>query len=169
MPSQLFTYADFAGLGSKEPIPAGAMDQDTLKAGSEVTVWSKQVSNDQQLFHGHGPEQREFAEAFVGLDLVASGNGSGNAGDEVKGEVVLAITDSDRKRVKASTTLDTLDQLRDALGEKRTSRILEAAMAPLAKPGRHLEVRMNADPASDGVEIDPSASSGNLYYTRLSA
>jgi hypothetical protein len=168
MPEQLYREPDLYDTGSKEPIPASAFDQDTVKAGTEVPVWSKQVGNDQILFHGHGPADREFAEAFVGLDIVASGNGSGGAGDNIQGELVLAITDSDQRRVLASTTFDTLQQLRDALSESRSDRPVENALGPYAKPGRHLEVRINSDPATDGYEIDPSASSGNLYYTRVS-
>ncbi len=168
MPEQLRKWPGLYNAGSKEPIPAGVMDQVELKQNTEVTVWSKQVGNDQILFHGHGRSQREYAEGFVGLDLVASGNGSGTAGEAIYGEVILAITDSDQKRVLASTTLDTLSQLADALDQERTARIVEMAMAPYANPGRHLEVRVNADPSSDGVEIDPADSSGNLYYTRVS-
>jgi len=168
MPNELNYYSDLVGSGSKEPIPASAMNQATLKQSTEVVVWSKQVGNDQLLWHGNGPEQRDYATAFVGLDLVASGNGSGNAGDDLDGEVVLTITDSDQRRVLASTTFDTLSQLRDALSESRSDRPVEAALAPYANPGRHLEVRIVADAASDGAEIDPASSSGQLYYTRLS-
>jgi hypothetical protein len=167
MPAELTTYPDFFGAGDKEPIPAGEFDQDTLKAGSPVTLWAKQVGQDQSLFFGHGPADREYAKAFVGLDLVASGAGTGTAGDALQGKVVLAITDSDQRHVLAQTTLDTIAQLRDSLGEKRTSRIIMAAMAPYAKPGRHVEIRVVADPASDGAEVDPTASGGNLYYTRV--
>lgn len=155
----------WANAGQKKPIRAGDMDQDTLKAGSEVTVWSKQCSQDQLLFHGHGPPKREFAEAFVGLQLEASGNGAGAVGDDVTGDVVIAIMDSEQKRVLASAVLDSLDQLRESQNESRTDRIVESALGPYAKPGRHLVVRVEADSNSDGVEIDPAASSGNLYYT----
>jgi hypothetical protein len=168
MPSMLSTDPRLYGVGDKEPIPAGQFDQDTLKAGTEVVLWSKQVGNDQRLFHGHGREDREYAEAFVGLDLVASGNGTGTDGDKIQGELVLRITDSDQRRVLASMTLDTLQQLRDSLAESRTDRIIEAALAPFARPGRHIEVAVDADPGSDGAEVDPADSTGTLYYSRVS-
>lgn len=168
MPRELTHDPTYRNTGDKEPIPVGEFDQDTVKAGSEVTFWAKQVGQDQVLWHGHGREDREYAEAFIGLDVVASGNGTGTAGDAIDGKLVLAITDSDQRRVLASATLDTLQQLRDTLAESRTDRIIEAILGPYAKPGRHLEVRIDADPSSDGAEVDPSASSGNLYYTRVS-
>lgn len=155
------------GIGDKESIDAGDLDQDTVKAGTEVTVWSKQVAQDELLFHGHGPEQRERADAFVGLDLVASGNGAGTAGDDINGDVILAITNSAQNRVLASVTFDSLSQLRDSLAESRTDRIVEPTMAPFGKPGRHLEVRIDATAGTDGYEIDPSASSGQLYYSQV--
>jgi hypothetical protein len=151
----------------KESIRATNFDAETLKAGTEVTVWAKQVNQDQVLWHGHGRDERMRAEAFVGLDLVASGNGDGTADADIEGDVILAITNSDQNRVLASTTFDSIEQLRDSLAESRTDRIVEAAMAPYAKPGRHIEVRIDADDSSDGFEIDPSASSGQLYYTEV--
>jgi hypothetical protein len=153
--------------GDKEAIDASELDQDTVKAGVEVPVFQKQVAQDEILFHGHGPHRREQAEAFVGLDLVASGNGDGNQGDPIQGDVILAITNSDGTRVKASITFDSLAQLRDSQDEARTDRIVEEALAPYAKPGRNLEVRIDANSGSDGYEIDPSASSGQLYYTQV--
>ena len=169
MAEQLQRYPSWYNAGDKVPIDAADFDQDTLKAGTEVTVWSRQVAQDEILLHGHGPHQREMAESFVGLDLVASGNGTGTAGDNIQGQVILAITNSDGTRVKADKEFDSLAQLRDALAEPRTDRIVEELMVPYAKPGRNLEVRIRASGASDGVEIDPSASSGNLYYTQIDA
>lgn len=156
-----------AGSGSKESIRASDLDQDTLKADTEVTVFSEQVADDQLLYHGYGVRDREYAEAFTALDLVASGNGAGTAGDAITGDVVLAVTDSQGRRVLASTTFESLAELRDAAAEARSDRIVEPALAPYAMPGRRLEVRIEADAASDGVEIDPANSSGKLYYGEI--
>jgi hypothetical protein len=168
MAGQLYREPDLYRRGSKEPISASDLDQETVKANTEVTVWSKQVNQDQVLFHGHGSHVREVAEAFAYLDLVATGSGAASsAGDPVNGKLVLAITDSDQRRVLRSITFDELDELRDAANENRSERPVEEALAPYGKPGRYLEVRVEADTASDGYEIDPSASSGRLWYTRI--
>ena len=98
---------------------------------------------------------------------MASGNGAGDAGDPIAGELVLTITDSEQKRVLAATTFDGLGELRDSLQEVRSDRIVEPAMAPVAKPGRHLELRIDADPVSDGYELDPTESNGKLYYGQI--
>jgi hypothetical protein len=170
MPQQLSYDQRAAGAGSKESIRAGDLDQDTLKGGEEVTVFSKQVNDDQALYHGYGVRSREFAEAFVGLDLVASGNGTGAAGDKIDGDVVLAVSDSEGDRVLASTTFESLEELRDSLDESRSDRIVEPAHTAdgdIAGAGRRLEIFIEADASSDGYEIDPSASSGKLYYGKI--
>lgn len=167
----LSRYPDWYAAGNKRAIKASHLDKKQVVAGTEVTVWSQQVAQDEILLHGHGTHVREYAEAFVGLDVVATGNGSGDAaaGDEINGDVILAITNSDQTRVLADVEFDTLDQLRDSLDEARTDRIVEELMTPYAKPGRHLEIRIRADSASDGDEIDPDASSGQLYRTQIDA
>lgn len=167
MPKALYPESDLSGRGGKEAVRASQFDAETVSADNEVTVFSEEVKQDQLLYHGYGVRQRDFAEAFVGADLVASGNGAGTAGDPIEGELVLAITDSEQKRVLAATTFDGLDELRDSLQEVRSDRIVEPAMAPVAKPGRHLELRIDADPASDGYELDPSGSTGKLYYGQI--
>lgn len=169
MPREIRRARGWYDVGDKEPINAGDLDTVTLKADTEVTVWSKQVAQDKRLFHGHGSHVRDIAEAFIGMDLLASGNGAGADGDEINGKMVLAITDSDQRRVLASTTIDSLSQLRDALAETRTDRIVEEAMGPYAKPGRHLELRIEATSGSDGVELDPVDSTGVMYYTEVGA
>lgn len=167
MSNQLYYESDLVNQGSKEAIRAGDFDQDTLKEDTEVTVFAETVADDQFLYHGFGARQRDRAEAFVGLDLVATGGGTGSSGDAITGDVVLAITDSQQKRVLASQTFEDLDELRDSLAETRSDRVVEPALAPFARPGRVLEVRIEADAASDGVEIDPAASSGKLYYGEI--
>ncbi|QGX95002.1 hypothetical protein EI982_09465 [Haloplanus rallus] len=170
MPKQLVVDGRAAGLGNKKTIRAGDLDQDDLKAGTEVTVWQKQVNDDQLLYHGYGPDRRSAASGFVYMDLVASGNGTATAGDDIRGDVVLAVTDSEGDRVLASVTFESLEELRDSANDERTERVIEAAMSAegdLAGPGRNLEVRIEADDTSDGYEIDPDASTGKLYYGKV--
>jgi len=167
MPRQLYHDARLAGEGSKESIRAEDFDQDTLKQGTEVTVFSRQVNDDQVLYHGYGSDVRATAEAFVQLELDASGNGTGAAGDAITGDVILAVTDSEGDRVLASRTFEDLDELRDSAAEQRSDRVIEPALAPLARSGRNLEMRVEADASSDGMEIDPTASSGKLYFGKV--
>lgn len=157
-----------AEIGQKRSLTASAFEQDTLKEGTEVTVWSKQVAQDEALWFGYGFEAREYAEAFIFLELLASGGGSGTEGDALTGELVAAITNSRQDRVIDSVTIDNLGELADAKASERTKRPIMAALAPYAKPGRHLEFRIVADPESDGKEIDPANSAGRLYYGQQS-
>ena len=164
---QLERYRQLYNKGQKRPIPASSLDKTKVHAGTETTIWSRQCKQDEALWWGHGTHERDQATAFVGLDLVATGSGAAaSEGDPVNGEIVLAITDSRQRRVHASVSFESVAQLRDALNEERTARLIMEAMAPYAKPGRHLEIRLNADENSDGYEIDPAASSGTLYHTQ---
>jgi len=167
MPEQLYYDERLVGEGSKESIRANEFDQDTVKENTEVTVFSERVNDDQVLYHGYGEDERNRAEGFVALDLVASGNGSATAGDKITGDLVLAITDSEGRRVLAARTFEDLNELRDSLAETRSDRVIEAAQAPVATSGRQLEIRIEADADSDGAEIDPDASSGKLYFGEI--
>jgi len=154
-----------AMVGDQRPIGASALDDDTVKQETEVTVWSKQVGQDELLFWGHGSQSRRDARAkFAYADLDASGNGAGAAGDPITGELVLAITDSDQRRVLVDYTLGDLEELADAASE----RPVMYALAPFAKPGRHIEIRVRADADSDDYEIDSANSSARLWYSVLS-
>jgi|GEM_PF-3112708 len=166
MPRDLTHAPDLAQVGQKFPVLPSNFDAATLVAETEVTVWSKQIPQDKVGWFGAGVTNRDYAEAFIYAVLKASGNGSGAAGDAIQGELVAAITDSEQRRVLASTTIDALGELADAKASDRTMRPILAALGPYAKPGRHLEFRVVADPSSDGVEIDPSACEGRLYYSQ---
>lgn len=154
--------------GQKRSVTAAALEKRTLTAGQENTVWAKQVQQDKKLFGGHGRSVRDYAEAFIHAKLVASGNGDGTAGDIIDGDLVIAITDSDQRRVLESHTVGNLGDLADAVDDSRTDRPVMAALAPFAKPGRHLEFRILPDAGSDGVELDPDASDARLYYSEVS-
>ena len=166
-------YPELVGVGEPKPLNAGDLSNVTLKAGTEVTVYSKQVPNDKLLFWGHGGKNRQAADTrFAFADLVATGAGSGTDGDAILGDLILAITDSDQNRVLASWTLDQLGELADARQDDRTDRPVNYALAPYAKPGRHIEIRIQASAASDGVELDNTEnpgtdSSARLYYTEV--
>lgn len=154
--------------GDARPLNASSLAAATLKADTEVTVWSKQCANDELIFHGHGGKNRQAADTkYMKALIKASGAGTGTAGDEVNGELVAAITDSDQRRVLASVTLGDLDQLGEMASVDPTERPVMYALAPYAKPGRHLEFRVVADSSSDGVEIDndQSVSDVKLWYS----
>ncbi|RNJ25471.1 hypothetical protein [Halosegnis longus] len=160
---------NLAQKGQKRPLQFSEFDQDTVKEGVEVPVWEMQVAQDESLWFGYGVRVRDYAESFVAGDLVASGAGAASAaGDPINGEVILAIVNSRRNRVIDSVTFESLSELRDAMASERTKKPVMAALAPYAKPGRYLQVRIKADADSDGYEIDPAASEGKLYYGQQS-
>lgn len=172
--AEMHYNAGLAQRGNARPLNADDLDAATLKADSEVTVYSKQVKNDKVLFWGHGGKDRRAADTkFMFGDLVASGNGTGVAGDAIAGELIAAITDSDQNRVKAWVTLGDLSELSDARTDDRTERPVMFALAPFALPGRYIELRVRASSSSDGVEVDNTedpgvASSARFWYSEIS-
>ena len=155
-------------VGNAKPLDASDLQNATVKAGSEVTVYAKQVPNDKELFWGHGGKNRQAADTkFMFANLVADGTGDGNDGDPIIGDLIAAITDSDQKRVLASVTLGALGELADALDDDRTERPVMYALAPYAKPGRHIELRVQAKASCDGYKIDNTENPGTDSSARL--
>ncbi len=155
---QLSHSMGLMGVGRKETITSDELEGNTVAGGQEVTVFSQQVQDDQRLYHGYGPQVRNRANGFVDLNVQS------DAGNPIQGDVILAITDSEGRRVLASTTFDTLQELRDSEAESRSDKRIEPALAPFATSGRNLEVRIEADASSDGDVVDPAASSGKLVF-----
>ena len=160
---------ELAQAGDRRPVRASDFDTETVKDGNEVTVYATQVLEDQLQFWGHGGRDRRAADtSFYYADVNASGNGSGAAGDPITGELIAAITDSEQRRVLASVTLGDLEDLADAATDDRTDRPIMYAVAPYAKPGRYLELRILSDSASDGYEVDSANSDAKLWRSVIS-
>jgi hypothetical protein len=145
------------------------LEQTTLRAGDDVTVYREKRPDDKIQFWGHGDSNRMNGNSVHKYaELVASGGGAGTAGDAIQGDLIVAITDSDG-RIKAERNIGDLQELADAAADARTERPLMEALAPYAEQGRYMEVIVNADAASDGVEVDPSASNARVWYSETSA
>lgn len=155
-------------VGDPKPLNADDLQNVTVKAGTEVTIYSKQVPNDKLLFWGSGGKNRRGADTkFTFADLVATGSGAGNDGDAITGDLIVAITDSDQNRVLASYTLGDLGELADARQDARTERPVNFALAPYAKPGRYIELRVQAKASSDGYELDNTEAPGTDSSARF--
>jgi len=165
MAADLVRAPELYNRGDKRTIFAEDLMAETVKAGNEVTVWEEEIANDKIAWFGHGDHRREVAEAFAYADVVASGNGAGAAGDSIEGELILAIVDSEQRRVLRDVTLDNLGELADAESDERTERPVMEALKPYGKPGRYLELRIMSTSSTDGYEVDPTASAARLYYT----
>jgi hypothetical protein len=152
---------------NKKPIKATHLDQTEVRAGDDVTVYREKKPDDKFWYWGHGGQNRQSGNtAHKYADIVCSGNGSGTSGDPVEGDVYVAITDSDG-RVLAERHVGDISTLADAADDARTERPVMPALAPYLTQGRYIEVLINADADSDGMEIDPSASSARLWYSEV--
>ncbi|MFC3476112.1 hypothetical protein [Halobacterium litoreum] len=165
MPADLRPDPRYFNIGEKKTVTSDDLQQVTI-GENETTIFSKMVPGDKVAWFGHGQEDREYAKAFIYADLVASGNGTGTAGDAIEGELVAVYTDSEQRHVLASTTVDSLGELSDAKADTRTDRPVFEAHGEHANPERHLEFRILPNSASTGMEIDPSASEARLYYSQ---
>lgn len=150
---------------NKKSIKGANLSQTTVREGDDVTLYRERRPDDKIQWFGHGGEDRTSGNtAHKYADLVASGNGSGTAGDQLQGDIIVAITDSDG-RILAERQLGDSQTLADAAADARTERPTQPAVAPYLEMGRYKEVIFNADAASDGVELDPSASSARIWYS----
>jgi len=172
MAQKLAQYPDLQQADAdKDSVKASEMMQKELRANDDVTVYRERRPDDRVQWWGHGDENRNSGNsAHKYADLVATGNGSGDAaaGDQIEGDVIIAITDSDH-RILAERKVGDVDDLADAADDRRTERPMMPAYAPYLEQGRYREVIINADEESDGDELDPDASSARLYYSETSA
>jgi len=156
-------------LGNKRAIKASQLEQTTVREGDDVTLYREQRPDDKVRWWGHGwPSQEQGETAHKYFDAVASGNGTGNVGDQLVGDFLVVIADSEGRVIYEMDFGDS-QTLADAQAEPRTDRPTQKAVGPGVNQGQYMEVRFNADAASDGVEYDPSASSGRAWYSQISA
>src|SRR6056297_2438011 len=121
MSDQLYHDERIADAGNRRPVKSSNLQTATMNAGNEVTIWAKQVPADKSLGHGAGTDNRQVGRnAPTYADLVASGNGAGNDGDSIEGDLVAVITDSEQRDVIARTVIGDLETLADAAGDART-------------------------------------------------
>jgi len=153
----------------KKAVKASHLDQTTLREGDDVTVYRERRPDDRVQWWGHGDESRQNSNsAHKYGELVASGNGTANAGDAIEADVIVAITDS-AGRILAERQVGDVDELTDAANDSRTERPMMPAYAPYLTQGRYREVIVNADVASDGAELDPENSSARFWYSETDA
>jgi hypothetical protein len=159
MSQTLTHYSDLANQGSKKPVKASHLDGENLRADNDITVYRAQVPSDKTYWWGLGGQNRMSGNtAHIYADLIDG------AGNQVEGDVIVAITDSD-ERVLAEREIGDVDTLAAAANDARTERPTMPALAPYATSDRYVEVRINADSGSDGNTLDPAASSMRLWYT----
>lgn len=168
MPQTLRKNADLANTdANKKSIKAAHLEQKTVREGDDVTLFRRKRPEDKTQWFGHGGENRMSGNtAHKYADLVASGNGSATAGDQLQGDVIIAITDSDG-RILAERTLGDSQELADAASDSRTERPTQPAVAPYLTEGRYMEVIFNADADSDGAELDPANSAARIWYSEV--
>jgi len=150
--------------GQVRTIRQDELEAVTVRDGNETTVWSEQVPADKIYAHGAGGSNRNVGRVVFGYCSLVD-----DAGNDIEGQLVAAITDSQQRRVLAETDYGDLSSLADAANEPRTERVKFPALDPVARRDRHIELRVEADPGSDGATLDPAASDLRLYYTDIDA
>lgn len=157
-----------AEAGRRKVIKGQDLDTPTLIANNEITIWSAQVNSDTVLYHGYGSRNREVGEnAFTYFEALADGTGNGADGDAIEGTLIAVITDSEQQDVLARREIGDLQDLADAQSDARTERPHLPAQGPAAGEDKHLELRIEADSASDGVVL-ANDSNVRYYYGRVS-
>lgn len=171
MVSKLSYSAKFARAGDSETVKHGDLDGTVpLTEGESITLFAKQVPADKVYAWGFGTRNREDSRSsFMHADLVASGNGTGTQGDAIEGRVEVEIQDSEQRDSLYRYSYGDAGNLSDAAADNRTERPMQPALGPGAREDRHITFQIVADSASDGVQIDTSASDMRLWYTEVDA
>jgi hypothetical protein len=164
MSRTLYPTTQYGKFADKKTIRGEMMDSATLRQGNEITIWSKKVPADKVFTWGYGPDSKKSgAEAFVYAELLASGAGALTDGDQLTGDLVLAVTDSTQEDVLARRNVGDLQTLADAKADDRTERPIVGELSPGATEDRFLELRVIADSGSDGAEVAQD-SNVRLFY-----
>jgi hypothetical protein len=141
---------------SPKRIDESDINDKTLQAGEEITVWSIDVPADKAYVWGYGPNNRDAGNAnYVFAEFLADGAGTGNDGNVIRdAEVVVALTDSTQEDTIAKTTLGPdAGDLADAKADNRTERPIFPEHGPGATEDKHLELRLRARSGADGVVV----------------
>ncbi len=131
-----------------------------LREGQKTVIFEKQVPADKLAWWGYGYEDLPGGAKRMHFDLVDAN------GDPVEADLIIRITDSSGDTTHADRSLGDAATLREMVDQERTEREEMPAMDPHAKGHRQLQIVAVADAASDGVSIDPSASTGRFWYTQ---
>lgn len=164
--NRLQNYPDWYDQGQHVTVTSGDLKQVEL-GENDTTIYADEIPQDKRLHHGHGGEERDHARAkFWKMELVASGNGAGTAGDVIDaGDLIGVITDSKQRRVEVDGRLESIGELQEAVTDDRTDRPMVPAQAPRGSPGKFLEYRVDVPAKYVGYEVDPAASTARLYHT----
>lgn len=146
----------FGNRASPQHIDEADINDKTLQAGEEITIWSNDVPADKAYLWGYGPDSRQAGNAnYVYGEFLESGDGSGTDGNVINdADVVVAVTDSTQEDTLAKTTLGPdAGDLADAKADDRTDRPVFPEHAPGATEDKHLELRLRARSGADGVVV----------------
>lgn len=146
----------FGNRASPQHIDEADINDKTLQAGEEITIWSNDVPADKAYLWGYGPDSRQAGNAnYVYGEFLESGAGSGTDGNVINdADVVVAVTDSTQEDTLAKTTLGPdAGDLADAKADDRTDRPVFPEHAPGATEDKHLELRLRARSGADGVVV----------------
>lgn len=169
MVSKLQYSKDFARRGDPQTVQESDLTNATLAEGEAITVFAKRVPADKIYAWGFGTRNREDSRSqFMKAALKATGNGAGNDGDDVTGDLEVAIVDSEQRDVLFRHNHGAISNLNEAASDNRTERPMQPAKGPGARRDRHIEIHLVADSNSDGVEV---ANDGDmqLWYTEVDA
>lgn len=147
-------------------VRAGDLSQTTLREDAYVVLEDIESDNVHFYVHGYGRGSTENPSLkFAELDLVASGNGTGSAGDAIEGELrEVVYHDEEHERIKRVNGKYELDELRNPARSEGVP-VPEASVG--AREDEHVVLEVKTTSGSDGVELDPTASSGSIPYTQI--
>jgi len=142
--------------GNERRITSGDLTETTVNSDNWIELWSLQSTNSLKYVPGYGVENRQRGNAgFADLDLEATGNGSGNDGDAIDGDLRWAVyNDAGKNDLAAVGPKLRSETLRGAVSDDRTEKPF-VAMRKIGAPfDGYIAFEIKADSASDGREVE---------------
>lgn len=151
---------------NKEVVRGEDLRQVQLDDEGFTVAFEVEGDNVHRYHHGYGSGDVDSASiSFAEADLVASGNGTGTAGDQINGTVrETYYYDEQHERIKKIGRKFTLEELRNPARS-------EGVPLPMRTEGvaddEHQVLEIKTTASDSGEEVDPTASTAQIPYSQV--
>lgn len=150
--------------GNEKAIEADDVKAATLDKDRWVPIWEQQSTKSLKYFPGYGVGDRRGQAGYSDLDLTATGNGTGTAGDNINCELRWEVyNDANQDDPAAFGPYFTSGDLRAAVSEDRTNKTLTPMQRIGAPEDGYLVLAAKVKDSQDGVETQASVDTGMAY------
>lgn len=152
------------GMANSKRIRPSDLNNKALDSERFVPIWEVQSNRTEVYAPGIGNDDRSRGNVgYADLDLQADGTGSGNAGDEVNGDLRWEMYgDSSREDLRYVSDTFRTEDLRADVTQSRTEKTVIRQLAPAAPQDGYVVLALKANAGSDGYVVDDSTTNTNV-------